>query len=187
MHSRLGEHSYLFLIQIFPQVFGKIYLAFTSVRICACWLRWKKPVWSCPIWFYRTETAIYTSLILPIFHLPPPKPLVWLYYFSFPPLSFLPSIVHSISHPVSFASMLPFLTTTPCGAVCHLANFYIKIYIILIVMFFRMFFTFAFFQSIGELERFSVAATKPSLLSVPRGQSALSPYTTAKFVLYLWE
>lgn len=75
--------------------------------------------------------------------------------------------------------MLPFLTTAPCGAVCHLADFDIKIFILLIVMFFRMFFTCALFQSIGELERFSAAAIKrPSLLlSLCQGDNLHCPLT----------
>lgn len=71
-----------------------------------------------------------------------------------PPLSFPSCIIHGISHPISAVCVLPFLTAAPCGAVCHFADFYIKIHILLVVMFFRMSFNCSLFQSMGELERF---------------------------------
>lgn len=56
-----------------------------------------------PLWFHRKETIICTLIMtLPIFLLPP--------------LSFPSSVVHGISHPVSFVCVFPFLTAAPCAA-----------------------------------------------------------------------
>jgi len=85
--------------------------------------------------------------------------------------------------------MLLFLTTAPRGVVCHLADFYIKIAILLIVMFFRMCFTCALFQSMGELERFSAAVTeRPSLLfSLCQGDSLSRPLTQLPSLYFIQE
>lgn len=52
----------------------------------------------------------YISSILPL-----PKQPLW-FISLLPPLSFPSSVVHGISHPVSFVCVLPFLTAAPRAA-----------------------------------------------------------------------
>lgn len=138
------------------------------------------------------KKVTYTSFIpLPIFCLfsQPPKQPVWLYSFSSSssPVSFFYSSWYIPSCLFCLCVSLPY--HCPTWSSVPSCWFYIKIHILLIVMFFRVSFTCALFQSMGELERFSAAATKRLSLhfSLCQGDNLYCPLTLLPSLYFIRE